>query len=246
MTERLSNNEITLKCDIFDQNYKDILKRIEAAAVASGRKPEDIILLAATKTVPVEVINHAIVSGLEYMGENRVQEFLSKDAQLVEVHKHFIGHLQTNKVKDIVGRVEMIESVDSLKLAKEISKHSLKKDIVTDILIEVNIGSEESKSGVVPEKLEELIKEIALLPAIKIKGLMAIPPICNKNDEIIKYFTKMHNLFIDIKGKNIDNSSIEFLSMGMSHDFEEAIMCGANIVRIGSMLFGARNYGTKQ
>lgn len=246
MTERLSNNEIALKCANFDENYKDILKRIESAAVASGRKPEDIILLAATKTVPVEVINHAIVSGLKYMGENRVQEFLSKDAQLEKVHKHFIGHLQTNKVKDIVGKVEMIESVDSLKLAKEISKHSLKKDIVTDILIEVNIGCEESKSGVAPEKLEELIKEIAPLPAIKIKGLMAIPPICNKNDEIIEYFTKMHNLFIDIKGKNIDNSSIEFLSMGMSHDFEEAIMCGANIVRIGSMLFGARNYGTEQ
>ena len=246
MTERLSNNEIALKCDIFDENYKDVLSRVEAAAKASGRSPRDIILLAATKTVPVEVINYAIDSGLKYMGENRVQEFLSKDDNLNEVHKHFIGHLQTNKVKDIVGRVEMIESVDSLKLAKEISKHSLKKGIVTDILIEVNIGGEESKSGVDPENLEETVKEIALLPAIKIKGLMAIPPICDKNDQIIEYFTKMHNLFVDIKGKNIDNSSIEFLSMGMSHDFEQAILCGANIVRVGSLLFGARNYGIEK
>ncbi len=246
MTERLLNNEIALKCAIFDENYKDVLVRVEAAAKKSGRSLEDITLLAATKTVPVEVINHAIESGLTYIGENRVQEFLSKDSNLKQVHKHFIGHLQTNKVKDIVGKVEMIESVDSLKLAKEISKHSLKKEIVTDILIEVNIGSEESKSGVDPENLEEIVKEIALLPAIKIKGLMAIPPICEENDRIIEYFTKMHNLFVDIKGKNIDNSSIEFLSMGMSHDFEEAITCGANIVRVGSLLFGARNYGTEK
>ena len=246
MTERLSNSEIALKCEIFDENYKDVIERVAEAAKKSGRSADDIILLAATKTVPVEVINHAIDSGLTYIGENRVQEFLSKDSSLKTVHKHFIGHLQTNKVKDIVGKVEMIESVDSLKLAKEISKHSLKKGITTDILIEVNIGGEESKSGVAPENLEEIVKEIAILPAIKIKGLMAIPPICDKNEQIIEYFTKMHNLFIDIKGKNIDNSSIEYLSMGMSHDFQEAIMCGANIVRVGSLLFGARNYNTNK
>ena len=245
MTERLLDNEIAEKCAIFDDNYKYVLNRIEDAAIKSGRNPQDIILLAATKTVPVEVVNHAIESGLKYMGENRVQEFLSKDGALLPVHKHFIGHLQTNKVKDIVGKVELIESVHSLKLAKEISKYSEKLGIITDILLEVNIGGEESKSGIEPKFLEQTAREIAKLPAIKIKGLMAIPPICEENDEIIEHFTKMNKLFIDIKGKNIDNSSIEFLSMGMSHDYEQAIMCGANIVRVGSLLFGARNYGAQ-
>ena len=244
MTERLLNNEIAEKCAIFDDNYKYVLSRIEEAAKKSGRNPKDVILLAATKTVPVEVINHAIESGLQFVGENRVQEFLSKDDALLPVHKHFIGHLQTNKVKDIVGKVELIESVHSLKLAKEISKHSQKLGIITDVLLEVNIGGEESKSGIEPELLEETASEIAKLEGIKIKGLMAIPPICEENDEIIEYFTKMHKLFVDIKGKNIDNSSIEYLSMGMSQDYEQAIMCGANIVRVGSLLFGARNYGT--
>ncbi len=242
MTEKLSANEIEAKCGNFDLNFKNITEKIKIAAEKSGRKAEDITLLAASKTVEVEVINHAIEKGLEFIGENRVQEFLSKYNELKPVHKHFIGHLQTNKVKDIVGKVEMIESVDSLKLAKEISKHSIKQNVHTDVLIEVNIGGEENKSGIAPEELENLIKEIAKLPNISIKGLMAIPPICTEEDTLRKYFAKMRNLFIDIQTKNIDNSSMEYLSMGMSGDYELAIEEGANIVRIGSSLFGKRNY----
>lgn len=242
MTEKLSTEEIAEKTKIFDENFKDIKERVAAAAERSGRSPQDIILLAATKTVPVEVVNHAIEKGLSYIGENRVQEFLSKEAALLPVHRHLIGHLQTNKVRDIVGRVEMIESVDSLKLAREISKQSEKLGITTDILIEVNIGSEESKSGVAPEILEETVEEIAKLPFVKIRGLMAIPPICSENAQIRKYFKKMQQIFVDMRGKNIDNSSMEYLSMGMSHDFEIAIEEGANIVRVGTLLFGKRNY----
>lgn len=242
MTEKLSVSELQEKFGYFDANFADIKERIKIAAEKSGRKAEDIILLAASKTVDVEVINHGIENGLRFIGENRVQEFLSKEDGLLPVHKHFIGHLQTNKVKDIVGRVEMIESVDSLKLAKEISKCSLKREIDTDILIEVNIGGEENKSGVAPEMLEELVREVAKLPAVHIKGLMAIPPICEDPEVLRKYFAKMYNLFIDIQTKNIDNSIMKYLSMGMSGDFDIAIEEGANIVRIGSSLFGKRNY----
>lgn len=242
MTEKLSTNDIAEKCSNFDLNFKEINERIEIAAKKSGRSKDDIILLAATKTVPHEVINHAIDSGLKYLGENRVQEFLSKNEYLHPVHKHFIGHLQTNKVRDIVGKVEMIESVDSLKLAKEISKRSIALGITTDVLIEVNIGEEENKSGVIAENLEELIRQIVVLEGISVKGLMAIPPICTDNDEIRKYFSKMYNLFIDIQAKNIDNSIMKYLSMGMSSDYEIAIEEGANIVRVGSLLFGKRNY----
>ena len=242
MTEKLLTNEIAEKCENFDLNFKEINEKIEIAAKKSGRTKDDIILLAATKTVPIEVINHAIDNGLNFLGENRVQEFLSKNDALHNVHKHFIGHLQTNKVRDIVGKVEMIESVDSIKLAKEISKRSVVLGITTDILIEVNIGEEESKSGVLAENLESVLREIALLDGISIKGLMAIPPICAQNAEIRKYFSKMYKLFIDIQAKNIDNSSMKYLSMGMSSDYEIAIEEGANIVRIGSLLFGKRNY----
>lgn len=242
MTEKLSTEEIAEKSKIFDDNYKDVKRRISAAAEKSGRRAEDITLLAATKTVPVEVINHAIEQGLEFIGENRVQEFLSKEQLMIPVHRHLIGHLQTNKVRDIVGRVEMIESVDSLKLAREISKQSEKLSVTTDILIEVNIGNEESKSGFLPEKLTEGVRSIAELPFLKIRGLMAIPPICSDDEEIRKYFIKMRQIFVDIASKNIDNSSMEYLSMGMSNDFEIAIEEGANIVRVGSLLFGKRNY----
>ncbi len=242
MTEKLSIEEFAQKCEYFDENYNDIKNRVIAAAEKTGRSFDDITLLAATKTVHTAVINHAIEKGISFIGENRVQEFLSKDEQLLPVHKHFIGHLQTNKVKDIVGKVEMIESVSSLKLAREISKQSIREGVMTDVLIEVNIGQEESKSGFAPQEAEEAVREIANMAGMKVRGLMAIPPICEKESEIRGYFSKMHNLFIDIRAKNIDNSSMEFLSMGMSEDFDIAIEEGANIVRIGSALFGKRIY----
>ncbi len=228
--------------DIFSENYKEIKENIEKAALKSGRKASDITLLAATKTVPVEVVNFAIDSGITHIGENRVQEFLSKEEFLREnVHRQFIGHLQTNKVKDIVGRVELIQSVHSIKLAKAISDLSTKKHIKTEILAEINIGKEESKSGFLAEEIFEAYEEISSMPNIIFRGIMAIPPICDESHKNIKYFEEMYKLFIDIRDKNRDNN-IEILSMGMSDDYETAIECGANMVRLGTALFGKRNY----
>ncbi len=228
--------------EIFDLNYKSITEKIAAAAEASGRKLSDITLLAATKTVEVEVINHAIKSGIEFIGENRVQEFLSKYDAYAPAHKHFIGHLQTNKVKDIIDKVELIHSVHSYKLAEEISKQAIKRGKKMDILLEINIGNEQSKSGFSAEEAVEAVEKISQLDGIFIKGLMAIPPICEKAEQNRQYFAKMKKLFIDIGTKKIDNSSMDILSMGMSDDYEVAISEGANMVRLGTALFGHRNY----
>ncbi len=227
----------------FDINYKIVKENIKKAAEISGRNESDIILLAAVKTVSPDLINYAIQSGIKYIGDNRVQELKEKENEVTKnVHKHFIGHLQTNKVKDVINRVEMIESVDSLRLANEISKCAIKNQKVMDILVEVNIGDEESKSGFSAEELYSALKEISLLPGVKVKGLMCIPPVCQNREEKIKYFTIMQKLSIDIKEKNIDNVSMDILSMGMSDSYCEAIECGANLVRLGTVLFGKRNY----
>lgn len=235
MTEKLFTN--------FDENYKVIEENIKKAAEKSGRCREDIILLAATKTVSPQLINHAITSGIKYIGENRVQEFLSKAAELLpDAHRHFIGHLQSNKAKDIVGRVEMIQSVHSVKLANLIGKLSTEKGIVTDILLEVNIGKEQNKSGFLKEELVGAIEQISKIEGIKLRGLMAIPPVSEKSGDSIPFFEEMYKLFIDNSYKKIDNVSMDYLSMGMSSDYAEAIMCGSNIVRVGTSLFGKRNY----
>jgi len=243
MTANLSKEELELRCKQFDQNYKYVLERIAAAAERAGKKASDIHLLAATKTVPVEVINHAISSGLTLIGENRVQELLEKfDALDKSAVRHHIGRLQTNKVKAVVGKVSMVQSVDSVKLANEISKRSLDMNITTDVLVEINIGDEQSKSGIPVGQTEEFLSQIGSFEGIKVKGLMCIPPICENDKEIRTFFDKMYNKFIDISTKKIDNISMEFLSMGMSGDFEQAIESGANIIRLGSVLFGARQY----
>ena len=235
MTEKLYTD--------FDLNYRIIEENIEKAAKKSGRERKDIILLAATKTVAPKLINHAIASGINYIGENRVQEFLSKENDLsTDAHRHFIGHLQSNKAKDIVGKVEMIESVHSVKLAKLIGKLSEEKGIVTDILLEVNIGREENKSGFLKEELDAAIAEISKISGIRLRGLMTIPPVCEKNSDAIPFFEEMYKLFIDNRDKKIDNVSMDYLSMGMSGDFEQAIESGANIIRLGTVLFGQRNY----
>lgn len=227
-----------------EYNYRVICENIAKAAQSVGKTADDITFLAATKTVDAPTINHAISLGLRYIGENRVQELLSKyeDYDLDHASLQFIGHLQTNKVRQIVGKVDLIQSVDSVKLAREISRCSLKQNISTDILLEVNIGREENKSGVLPEALPELLDEIKDIPAIKVRGLMAIPPICENAQENCKFFDNMRHIFLDIGSKNIDNISMEVLSMGMSDDYAEAIRCGANMVRVGSALFGKRNY----
>ena len=227
-------------------NLKEIRERIAEAALKSGRAPEDVTLLAATKTVPVEVINHAIHLGVDHIGENRVQELLDKyDAlDLSDCACHFIGHLQTNKVKYLVGRVGMIQSVDSMKLAKEISRLSVYQGLSTDILIEVNIGREENKSGVLPEALDELLDEISTLPSIRLRGLMSIPPVSDDLSQTMTYFSKMYEYYVDIKEKKSDNKRdhIDVLSMGMSADYAQAVECGATLVRVGSSLFGKRIY----
>ena len=235
MMEKLSPKE-------FDENYNALLEKFNNALKKAGKTKDDVILLAATKTVDVDSVNYAISKGVNYVAENRVQELLAKHHLLLPVHEHFIGHLQTNKVKDVIGRVELIQSVDSIKLATEISKQSVKQNKVMDILLEVNIGGEESKWGFTPDNLLDTVKIVSVLPNIRIRGLMTIPPICETEAQIRQYFSKMYNLYVDIKEKKIDNSYMDILSMGMSDDFDIAIEEGANLVRVGTALFGKRNY----
>jgi pyridoxal phosphate enzyme (YggS family) len=240
MMEKSYNERFAL----FDENYPRILEEIAVAAERSGRRPEEITLLAATKTVPLEVINHAIDKGLSCMGENRVQELLEKYDGL---HKdrcdvQFIGQLQTNKVKYLIGKVSCIQSVGSVKLAREISRLCVKENTSMDVLVEVNIGREESKGGVLPEALLECVDEIRELPGIHVRGLMAIPPICENSAELCGYFSAVRQSYVDIAAKKLDNVRMDCLSMGMSSDFAEAIACGATMVRVGSSLFGKREY----
>lgn len=239
--ERFILDEQRVKATI--DNYKRIKDNVSEAAVKAGRNPDEVRLMCVTKTVEAEYINPVLDIGADLIGENRVQEYLGKrdSLHLDGVEKHLIGHLQTNKVKQIVGQVDMIESVDSVKLAQEISRQSVKNGVTTNILVEVNVGKEESKSGIYMESLEELLLEIAQMPSIKIKGLMTIPPICDDN-EVRKYFSAMHQSFVDIKDKKLDNIDMEILSMGMSGDYEAAVLEGSNIVRVGSAIFGARKY----
>ena len=240
--EKFTLDENRLKA--VEENYKKVLNNVKETAIKAGRDENDVRLMCVTKTVEAPYINKALELGADLIGENRVQEYLGKrdELNLNGVEKHLIGHLQTNKVRQIVGEVDMIESVSSVKLAKEISKESAKRGIVTNCLVEVNIGKEESKSGVYIEELSDTLYEIAELPAMKVLGLMTIPPICDTEKEVLAYFEKMHESFIDIKNKKIDNISMQILSMGMSGDYEAAISEGSNIVRVGSAIFGARKY----
>lgn len=241
MTEKLSVEERFLN---IGHNLEYINGRIAESAEKSGRKREDIKLMAVTKTVEPIFINHAIECGIDLIGENKVQEFLSKKEylKLENCKAHLIGHLQTNKVRQIAGQVSMIQSVDSLKLAQEIEKQSQKLGIITDCLIEINVGDEESKTGIEFSAVLPLLEKISAMGAVRVRGLMAIPPICEEKSELCKYFEKMHRLFVDIKAQNIDNINMQILSMGMSGDYNEAILCGANLVRIGSSIFGPRLY----
>lgn len=196
--------------------------------------------MAVTKTVPAELVNVAIQEGIDLLGENRVQEFQSKreSYDLRKAEDHFIGHLQTNKVKYLADTVTMIESVSSYKLAEEIDRIMGKKQKKMPVLLEVNIGNEESKSGFEPNNLVENLEKLSKLSNISIKGLMCIPP----KGESEKFFYNIQKLFVDIKGKKLDNIDMSVLSMGMSADFEQAIQYGSNIVRLGTVLFGHRNY----
>ncbi len=240
--ERFMLDEERLKS--VEENYKRILNDVRETAVKSGRDENDVRLMCVTKTVEAPYINRVLELGADLIGENRVQEYLGKrdDLKLDGVEKHLIGHLQTNKVKQIAGQVDMIESVSSVKLAKEISKVSANLGIVTNCLVEVNIGKEESKSGIYIEEIDEVLAEISEMGSIKVKGLMTIPPICDNESEARRYFEKMHTAFIDIKSKNIEGIDMKILSMGMSGDYKAAVAEGSNIVRVGSAIFGARKY----
>lgn len=233
--DKRSNSHVTA-------NTKELLESVRQAAIDCGRDPSEVTLMAVTKTIAPELVNEAIANGIHLLGENRAQELLEKydsyDKEQVDIH--FIGHLQTNKVRQIVDKVSMIHSVDSLHLAQEINRQAEKHNKIMDILVEVNIGDEESKSGVSVSELEELLAEIAKLPQISVKGLMCIPPASKNEEENAHYFAKMQKVFIDMKQKNMDNINMSILSMGMSNDYKIAIQYGSNIVRIGTALFGAR------
>ncbi|MGI5959170.1 MAG: YggS family pyridoxal phosphate-dependent enzyme [Massiliimalia sp.] len=221
------------------EHIKTIQENVQKAADCSGRKREEISIMAVTKTVEPEYVNLAIEQGITLLGENRVQEFLGKrqEYHLTQAQVHFIGHLQTNKVKSIVDKVSMIESVSSLKLAQEIDRCAQKCNLVMPVLLEVNIGNEETKTGFSPEELWEILPQMSEISNISVQGLMCIPP----KEDTEKFFEKMNQLFIDIKGKNIDNIHMTHLSMGMSADYSLAIAYGATIVRLGTALFGRRN-----
>ena len=224
-----------------DENLKLIRENVGEAAEKCGRKAEDIRIMAVTKTVAPEIVNHAIELGLDLLGENRVQEYLSKAEAYSPAEVHFIGGLQTNKVKYIIESVSMIQSVDSLKLGTEIDRLATKHGRVMDILCEVNIGGEESKGGVAPDKLRELIAQLAQLKNIRIKGLMTIPPPSQSD----VFLGRMQELYNDLRDNKIEGADMQVLSMGMTHDYAEAVKYGSTLVRIGTGLFGARDYSRK-
>ncbi|EXM37878.1 pyridoxal phosphate biosynthesis protein [Ruminococcus albus SY3] len=221
------------------ENYKRICENVENARAKYRSSDENIDIMAVTKTVAPEKINFAIEQGITLLGENRVQEYLSKkDSYIKTAQVHMIGRLQTNKVKYIINEVAMIQSVDSIKLAKEINRLAEKNNRTMNVLLEINIGDEASKSGVAADELDELIYETAQLENVRIKGLMAIPPAGCGED----MFDRMHSIFLRVKERSVPNVSMDILSMGMSGDYELAIKHGSNLIRIGTALFGARNY----
>lgn len=225
------------------ENYKVITENIQKACEKAGRDASEVTLLAVSKTKPVDMLKCVYDAGARDFGENKVQELIDKIPQLPsDIRWHMIGHLQRNKVKYIVDKVYLIHSVDSLRLAEEISREAVKKQVEVNILIEVNVAQEESKFGTTVEETAELIRSIAVLPAIHIKGLMTIAPFVENAEENRTYFQKLRQLAVDIGNKNIDNVSMDILSMGMTGDYMVAAQEGATMVRVGTGIFGERDY----
>ena len=226
------------------ENVAAIRARIDAAAIAAGRDPKEIKLCAATKMNDADAVRQAIAAGVDLCGENRVQELVQKQKENAYegAPVHFIGVLQTNKVKQVVGKVDVIQSADRMNLLEAIQKEAAKQGIVQDIFLEINIGEEASKSGFLAEETLPLLEHINDFPNIFVRGLMAIPPISKKNGDNRKFFQEMLQLSVDISAKKYDNVTVECLSMGMSDDFEDAVACGSTMIRIGTAIFGARNY----
>ena len=224
-------------------NYDAIEARVSAACTRAGRARSEVTLIAVSKTKPVSMLQEAYDFGVRQFGENKVQELNVKIPALPsDIDWHMIGHLQRNKVKYIVGAVSLIHSVDSVRLAEEISAQSIKKNVISDILIEVNMAQEETKFGLDQSEVMEMVKAVSMLENIRIKGLMTIAPYVTDPEENRKYFRAIRELSVDIKNENIDNVSMSFLSMGMTGDFEVAIEEGATHVRVGTGIFGERDY----
>lgn len=224
-------------------NIQEVRQRIAAACGECGRDPKEITLVGASKMNDAAACREAIAAGIDVLGENRVQEMTEKMSQNAYdgAPLHFIGHLQRNKVKQVVGKVALIQSVGSLPLLEAVEKEAEKQDIVQDILLEVNIGGEEAKSGFAPEETEAAAVLARELPHVRVRGLMTIPPVETVPHGNLVYFEKMHRLYVDINGKIYDNK-LEYISMGMSGDFADAIRAGSNMVRVGTAIFGARDY----
>lgn len=228
-----------------EERLKEVERKITAAAERSGRKREDITLIAVTKTHPAEMMNEAIKSGVTDIGENKPQEVRDKFNDVLPVKWHLIGHLQTNKVKYVIDKVRLIHSVDSVHLMDEIERQAEKHNLVMDILIQVNISGEATKSGISKDEVEELLVHAGKLNHVRVKGLMTIAPKTDNSVTNILHFDNIRQLFVDIQQKTYDNVNMKYLSMGMSGDFETAIEHGSNMVRIGSAIFGQRDYSLK-
>ena len=226
------------------ENVALVRENMARAARAAGRDPKEILLLAASKMNDADRVRQAIRAGVDCCGENRVQEMLEKQAQgaYEGAPLHFIGHLQKNKVKQVVGLVSLIHGADSRELLELISRTAAARGLTQELLLEVNVAGEASKSGFAPEEIPEALAFAAGLPALRVRGLMAIPPVCAAPEENRPFFQRMQKLFIDNSEKKYDNVCMDFLSMGMSGDYPEAIACGANLVRVGSGIFGPRHY----
>ena len=226
------------------ENVARIKADIAKAAIAAGRDPKDIQLCAATKMNDTRAVREAIAAGIDCCGENRVQELSQKLSENAYegVPIHFIGHLQTNKVKQVVGKVGIIQSIDSERLLEAVNKEAARQGICQDVLLEINIAGEESKTGFALEDIYPLLEKIADFPAIRVRGLMAIPPICQNSTENHKFFQKIYQLSVDITAKKYDNICVDILSMGMSGDYADAIACGSTMIRVGTAIFGPRHY----
>lgn len=224
-----------------EERLQEIKRRVGAACARAGRDTADVTLIAVSKTKPVDMLKEAYGAGARDFGENKVQEILEKSPQLPEdIRWHMIGHLQTNKVRQVVGKVCLIHSVDTLKLAQEIEKESAKRGLVTPVLLEVNVAEEETKFGFHLGETESALREIARLPHVKVQGLMTIAPPVDEAEKNRQVFRKLYQFFIDIKSKKVDNMDMNVLSMGMTGDFEVAIEEGATMVRVGTGIFGER------
>ena len=226
------------------ENIARIRAQMNAAAVASGRDPKEIKLCAATKMNGADAVREAIAGGVDCCGENRVQELVAKERE--DAYRgapvHIIGVLQTNKVKQVVGHVDLIQSVDRLNLMQAIEKEAAKQGITQNILLEINIGGEESKSGYRADEIWEVLEDLHNFPHLRVRGLMAIPPVSREPGDNLKFFKEISQLSVDIQRKKYDNVAMECLSMGMSDDFTDAIRAGSTMIRVGTAIFGARNY----